>query len=177
MQCSPGKSCDKCAGRVREHLCSSAVASEGMIVPVLERRLTWLACARGTRAKEVECDEDYAGGTERQGEHGYAGEEGRGGTGGGERSFAKAINGECGGEEEGDEGEVIVEHGVRRRRRMRDAGGDSGRAPQAHLRLLSGLWAPLWTRTKSTLGASRGTVNDVIQQCFVIRWPRLSHRT
>ena len=154
MKCPPGKSCNKCAGRVGEHLGSSAIAGKGMIVPVLERRLTWLASARGTRAKEVERDEDYAGGTEGQGEHGYAGEEGRGGTGGRERAFAKAIDGEGGGEEEGDEGEVVVEHGVRRRRRMRDAGGGFWKGPSrltcAFCRVYGRLFGPepsrLWAR-------------------------------
>ena len=79
MQCPPGKSCDKRAGRIREYLRGSAVAGEGMIVPVLKRGLAWLSGARSTRAKEVECDKDYARGTEGQGEHGYAGEE-RGGS-------------------------------------------------------------------------------------------------
>ena len=92
MQCAPGKSCDKRTGRVGEHLRSSAVAGESVIVPVLERGFAQLAGARSTRAKEVECDEDYARGTEGQGEHGYASEEGRGGAGGGERAFAKAVN-------------------------------------------------------------------------------------
>lgn len=63
MQCPPGKSRDKRTGRVREHLRGSAVAGEGVIVPVFERGLAWLSGARSTRAKEVECDEDYARGT------------------------------------------------------------------------------------------------------------------
>ena len=92
MQCPPGKSCDERAGRVGEHLRSRAVAGEGMIVPVLEHGLAWLAGARGARAEEVECDEDYARSAEGQGEHGYACEEGRGGTGGGERALAEAID-------------------------------------------------------------------------------------
>jgi hypothetical protein len=63
-----------------------------MIVPILKRGFAWLASARSTGAKEVECDEDYAGGTEGQGEHGYASEEGGGGTGGRERAFTEAID-------------------------------------------------------------------------------------
>jgi hypothetical protein len=63
-----------------------------MIVPILERGLAWLACARGAGTEEVECDEDYAGCTEGQGEHGYAGEKGCGGTGGREGAFTEAID-------------------------------------------------------------------------------------
>jgi len=63
-----------------------------MIMPVLELCLAWLtrACSPGT--EEVESDEDYARGTEGQGEHGYACEEGSGTTGGREGAFAEAID-------------------------------------------------------------------------------------
>ena len=63
MQCPPGKSCDKCAGRVREDLRSGAVARQGVIVSILKFSLAWLARACGTGAEEVESDENYAGGT------------------------------------------------------------------------------------------------------------------
>jgi hypothetical protein len=63
MQCPPGKSREKRAGRVGEHLRGAAVARHGMIVSILKLGLAWLACACSTGAEEVESDEDYAGGT------------------------------------------------------------------------------------------------------------------
>ena len=63
MQCPPGKSRDKRAGRVGEHLRGAAVARHGTIVSILKLGLAWLARACSTGAEEVESDEDYAGGT------------------------------------------------------------------------------------------------------------------
>lgn len=63
MQCSPGKSRDKRAGRVGEHLRGGAVARHDMIVSILKLGLARLARACSTGAEEVESDEDYAGGT------------------------------------------------------------------------------------------------------------------
>ena len=110
VQRSPGEGRDERAGRVGENLRGGAVARVGMVVAVLERGLAWLACARGTGAEEVEGDKDYARCAEGQGEHGYASQEGGGGTRGREGALAEAIDGEGGCEEEGDEGKVVVEH-------------------------------------------------------------------
>jgi hypothetical protein len=61
MQCTPGKSRDKRAGRVGEHLRGGAVARQGVIVSILKLGLAWLARTCSTGAEEVESDEDYAG--------------------------------------------------------------------------------------------------------------------
>jgi hypothetical protein len=111
MQRPPRESRDECAGRVGEHLRGSAVPSLGVVVAVLERGFAWLAGARGARAEEVERDEDYAWCAEGQGKHGYARKECGGSAGGREGTLAEAIDGESCGEEEGNEGEVVVEHG------------------------------------------------------------------
>jgi hypothetical protein len=63
MQRPPGKSRDKRAGRVGEHLRCGSVACQGMIVSILKLGFTWLARACSTGAEEVESDENYAGST------------------------------------------------------------------------------------------------------------------
>jgi hypothetical protein len=113
VQRSPRKGRDERAGRVGKYLRGGAVSREGVVVAVFERGFAWLTGARGTRAEEVEGGEDYAWRSEGQGEHGYACEECGSSAGGREGALAEAIDGEGGGEEEGDERKVVVEHGLK----------------------------------------------------------------
>jgi hypothetical protein len=79
-----------------------------MVVAVLEDGLSWLTGARCAGTEEVECDENDSGGAEGEREHRYAREESRSSAGRREGTLAEAINGEGCGEEEGNEGKVVV---------------------------------------------------------------------